>query len=167
MNRPGPLVPNARSQLLQRWRAYSARERWALGAVLALLGVLLVWSVALRPAWRTLNSAPQQLDQLDTQLQAMQRLAAESRALRNATPVTAAQAAAALQSATQRLGDKARLSLQGERATLTLAGVAGPALQDWLGDVRSAARGRVVEAQLTRGPSGYAGSVVVSLGSGA
>ncbi len=159
-----------RGQLAQRRQhfntRFNARERLAIGVVLGVLGVLLVWSVALRPAWRTLTEAPRQLDLLDAQLQAMQRLAAESRSLRGATPVAAAQATAALQSATQRLGDPARLSLQGDRATVTLSGVAGPALQAWLGEVRSAARGRVVDAQLTRGPNGYAGSVVVMLGSG-
>jgi general secretion pathway protein M len=37
-------------------------------------------------------------------------------------------------------------------------------LQGWLGEVRSAARARPVEAQLTRGPKGYAGTLVLTLG---
>ena len=77
-----------------------------------------------------------------------------------------AQAAAALKSATDRLGDKARLSLQGDRASLTLNGVSPEALRGWLLEARSAARARPVEAQLTRGPQGYSGTLVVSLGSG-
>ena len=40
-------------------------------------------------------------------------------------------------------------------------------LAAWLAEVRSAARARVVEATLTRGPQGYSGSVVVALGGAA
>jgi general secretion pathway protein M len=38
-------------------------------------------------------------------------------------------------------------------------------LQAWLTEVRSAARARPVEAQLQRGPTGFSGSIVLSLGS--
>ncbi|HEY0953463.1 MAG TPA: hypothetical protein VGE36_01805 [Roseateles sp.] len=64
----------------------------------------------------------------------------------------------------EHLGPVARLNLAGSRATVTLNGIAPAALQAWLGEVRSAARARPVEAQLTRGPQGYAGSIVLALG---
>ena len=75
-----------------------------------------------------------------------------------------AQAAAALKSASERLGDRARLVLQGDRATLTLTGVASEALGAWLQEARSTARERPLEVQLLRNPQGFSGKVVVGLG---
>jgi general secretion pathway protein M len=86
--------------------------------------------------------------------------------LRSATRVAPTQAAAALKAATDRLGTNARLAMQGDRATLTLVdGVSPDALQAWLGEVRSGARARPVDAQLQRGPNGYSGTLGVTLGS--
>jgi len=39
-------------------------------------------------------------------------------------------------------------------------------LRGWLGEVRSGARVRPVETQLSRGPAGYTGTVIVALGGG-
>jgi general secretion pathway protein M len=132
--------------------------------VAALVGLAIVWLVAVQPAWRTVRSAPAEADALEAQWQHMQRLAAESKELRATPPVPPAQSAAALRAATERLGTQGRLTLAGERATLTLSGVSGAQLGAWLVETRSAARARVVEANLTRGPQGYNGSVVVALG---
>ena len=73
-------------------------------------------------------------------------------------------AQAALTASVEHLGPAARLNLTGDRAVVTLTGIAPEALQAWLGEVRSAARARPVEAQLTRGPKGYAGTLVLTLG---
>jgi general secretion pathway protein M len=160
-----PLPPAwsaARTQLRARWVALPPRERRLAALGLGVLLIFLLWVVALQPAWRTVRDTPARLDRTDVQLQHMQRLAAESRELRNATPLSASQSGAALKTATDVLGDKARLSLQGERAVLTLTGVTSEQLRNWLSD----ARARVVEAQVSRSPQGYFGSVVVSLGGG-
>ncbi len=150
------------------WSARAPRERLALRAAAILLGLLVVWLLGVQPAWRTLRETPAQLDRLDTELAQMQRIAAESRELRNAAPVTTAQAGATVQSATSALGAGARVVLQGERATLTLNGVSAQALMEWLTEVRGAARARPVEAQLSRSGTGYSGSVVLQLpGAGA
>ncbi len=154
----------ARAQAAAQWQALGERERLLVGGVAALLGLLLVWLVLVAPALRTLRSAPPELDRLELQLQQMQAQAREARALRIAPSVPAAQAQAALQASVEHLGPVARLNLAGNRATVTLNGIAPTALQAWLGEVRSAARARPVEAQLTRGPQGYAGSVVLVLG---
>jgi general secretion pathway protein M len=69
-----------------------------------------------------------------------------------------------MKAAVARLGDKARLVLQGERATVTLSGVDGASLRSFLGEARSAARARPVEAQLVRGAQGYDGTLTFSLG---
>ena len=91
-------------------------------------------------------------------------MAAEVRDLRNATPVPAAQAGLAIKSAVERQGDKVRLSLQNDRALLTLNNASPEQLRALLVEARSAARARPLEAQLTRGPGGFTGTLVLALG---
>lgn len=164
-DRPGGAV--WRAQLAQRWRALGARERRSLVGAAVVVGLAALWLVALQPAWQIAREAPRRLAELDAQMQAMQAQAAEAQALRSVTPPAPGQAAQALQAATERLGPRARLSLQGERAVLTIDGVAPGDLQAWLAEVRAGARARAVEAQLTRGERGLGGTVVVALGAGA
>jgi len=155
-----------RTQARQAWRARAPRERLALTVMAVVLIGFVAWLLLVQPAWRTLRDAPAQLDQLDVELQRMQRLAAESETLRGVAAVPAGQAALALRAATDRLGSAARLMQQGDRATLTLNGLAPEALRAWLLEVRSAARVRPVEAQLTRSGAGYSGTLVVQIGQG-
>ncbi len=161
-----PPVKALSAEAAQRWAAMPPRER--LGVTLAgvVIGAALLWFIGVAPALRTLRDAPAQMTAVDNQLQNMQRMAAESRELRGTTPVPATQAALALKSATDRLGDRGRIAVQGDRATLTLTGVTGETLRAWLAEARGGARARPVEAQLTRGPQGYAGTVVVAIGGG-
>jgi general secretion pathway protein M len=146
------------------WAALPARERRLVLAAAAVVAGFLAWVLAVQPALRTLREAPAQLETLDTQLQTMQRLAGEARELRTASPLGAAQSAVALKVASDRLGDKARLSVQGERAVLTLNGVGSEALRNWLAEVRSGARARPIEAQLSRGPQGFTGTLTLAIG---
>jgi general secretion pathway protein M len=159
-----PQLAGLRRQVRERWRAFAPRERAALATALVLIGVFIVWSIAVQPALRTAQQAPAQLDRLDAQLQQMQRLAAESKSLRGAVPVSPAQAAAVLQSATQQLGPQGRITIQGDRATLSVTGVQANVLRAWLSEARSAARARAVDVQLARSAQGYTGTIVVTLG---
>ncbi len=84
--------------------------------------------------------------------------------MREAPALSADQSAAALKAASERLGNRARLSLQGQRAVLTLSGVSSMQLRAWLTEARAGARARPVEAQLTRNAQGFSGSVVLSIG---
>ena len=162
-----PALVEAQKQAAERWKALAERERLAVIVAATLIGAWLVWAIAIQPAWRTLQQAPKQIDALDVQLQAMQRLAAETRELRAVAAVGQSQQQEALKAATDRLGaEKARIAVQGDRATLTLTGVTGEQLRAWLGEVRSGARVRPVETQLSRGPAGYTGTVIVALGGG-
>lgn len=161
----GAALADLRTQARQRWNQFAPRERLALAAAIALILIYVVFSIAVLPAWRNVSAAPQTLDQLEAQLQQMQRLASESRTLRAAPPVSPGQAVSALKSATDRLGGKARLAIAGDRATLALTGVSGEGLKGWLSEVRSAARARVIDAQLTRsGAQGFSGTIMVTLG---
>lgn len=159
----GSAAPAWRRQLDQRWQALAPRERRGLLLAGLALGGLLLWMVAVRPAWNVLRSAPPQRAALEGQLAQMRGLAAEARELRALPPVAPEQAQAALNAATTRLGTGAKLTVSADRVTVTLSGVDAVAFTEWLGEVRSAARARVVEAQLNRSAQAYSGSVVLSL----
>lgn len=161
-----PALAGLRLRARAWWRERAARERMALTIAGAALAVLLGWTLLIAPAWRTVRAAPAELDRLEAQLQQMQRLAADAKALRGAVAVSAAQAVVPLQAATDRLGGNASIAFQGDRATLTLTGVSGEALRAWLSEARSAARARPIDVQLTRNAQGYAGIVVLTVGAG-
>jgi len=162
-----PAMASLRQQAGTWWGARTPRERQAVALVAAILGAFIVWSLLVQPALTTARTAPAQLDQLDAQYQQMQRIATESSALRAAPRVAPGQAQLALKAATDRLGERGRLVVQGDRATLTLTtGVSPEALRAWLAEARSGARTRPVEAQLQRGALGYTGSIGVTLGAG-
>lgn len=160
-----PALAGLRTQAATLWGGMAPRERLALSVGLAVLAAFAVWMLLLAPAWRTVRDAPAQIDALEARLHHMQRLAADAKSLRSAPAVSTAQAVDGLRAATERLGDKATIVFQGDRATLTLTGVSGDALRDWLAEARSAARARAVDVQLQRTPQGHAGNVVVVLGS--
>jgi len=149
--------------LRQRWASFTPREQQGLGWAALALAVLLLWFVALQPAWRTWQQVPAQRQALESQLLQMQRLASEARDLKGQSPVSAEQSLQALKAATDRLGAKAKLSLLGERATLSVSGVTPEQLQAWLSEVRSGARARPVDLQLRRSANGLDGLVVLSL----
>ena len=163
----GDALNNWTAPLRARWRTLGPRERRGLGLAAWVIGVVLLWTLAVAPAWRTVAAAPAQLDRLDAQLQQMQRLANEARELR-ATPATnSAQSAVALRAATDTLGTAGRIQVTGDRATLIVTGVNGSQLRDWLVEARGSARARAVEASLTRGAQGFSGNIVVALPAGA
>jgi general secretion pathway protein M len=153
-----------REQAQTAWKARAPRERIALSVMAAVLVVFVLWALLIAPALATLRSAPTTLESLDGQLQQLRTMAAEVRDLRNATPVPAAQAGLAIKAAVERHGDKMRLSLQADRALITLQGASPEQLRALLVEARSAARARPLEAQLTRAPNGFNGTLVFGLG---
>jgi general secretion pathway protein M len=159
-----PALNEARQQAGRFWQSRAPRERQLIVVMGVAVGTLLVWLTLLQPALRTLRQAPIDLDRLDQQMQQMQLAAGEMQTLRAASPVPAEQAATALRAATAQLGERAKLAIQGDRATLTFTGVPADALRAFLGEARSAARARPMEAQLVKAATGYSGSVTLSLG---
>lgn len=163
---PGAWTERSRKALqpLQAaWAARDERERLLVRLAAWVLGLFLLWTLAVQPAWRTLRQAPARLETLETQLQAMQALAADVRELRATPPLAPSQASAALKAASDRLGERGRLSEQGGRAVLTLSGASADQLRSWLAEVRAGARARPVELNLTRAEQGLSGTVVVAL----
>lgn len=154
----------ALAPLQKQWAGLAWREKQLVWAAGVLVTGTLVWLIGLQPALRTLRDTPRQIDALELQLQQMRRLASEAQTLRGAAPVSVAQASLSLKAATDRLGPAAKLVLQGDRATLSVTDLPSEALQAWLGEARSAARARAVEATLSRSAKGYTGNLVLAIG---
>lgn len=156
---------SARLQALQKtWAALGDRERVLISAAGVLIAAALLWWLLISPPLTTLREAPARLDALENQTATMRQLASEARELRKVPRLDLNQSTSVVKAASARLGAAARLSVQGERATLTLQGVEPEALRAWLAEVRSGGRARPVEAQLTQSPKGFTGTVVVQLG---
>jgi general secretion pathway protein M len=152
-------------QLQTRWRSVSPREqRWVLLAGV-LLGLALLWWLALAPALAVLKAAPAQHRALDAQLEQMQRLQTQAKALQ-AQPVLSVDAARqALEAALKPLGSGAQMTVQLDRVTVTLKAVPAGALAQWLATVRQNAHAAPVEAHLVRNPAGsWDGTLVLNLG---
>ena len=154
-------APTAWAQTLAPLRQTLAglqpRERRAVTLAAWVVGLGLVWWIAIAPAWSTLSQAPARQAQLDAQLSQMRGLAASAQALRgdtNAQPPSREAVLRALDQATSELGATGQLSVQGERATLTLNNATPEALAQWLQQVRINARLAPVEAKLDRPASG-------------
>lgn len=147
------------------WQERSLSERRALSVALAVVALTLLWWLALGPALATLRSAEAQHRVLDAQLQVMQNLAVQAATLKALPTIKAEESRRALDLAVRQLGTAAQLSLQGERAVVTVKNVEASALSAWLSQARTNARAVPQEAHLrinaTR--SGWDGSVVLRL----
>jgi general secretion pathway protein M len=158
-------LSDTRNQLLARYARLDARERQMVVIIAIALTFLIIWLVLVRPALNTLETAPAQRDQADAQLLQMQAISNEAKQLRALPPVPPSVAEQVLKSATDELGGKAKIQMQGDRATLSVTGINGEELRKWLIQARGGARARPVEANLARAGDGYNGTLVVSIGS--
>lgn len=131
------------------WGARSPRERALLTAAGA-LGLLMLLALAVLPAWRSLQAAPQTQARLALQWQRMQALQAEATALQS--QARRAFSEAALQSSLLPLGETAQLTMQAGGAELRLQHARPEALAAWLLDSRAKAGAVVRLAQLEQVP---------------
>jgi general secretion pathway protein M len=158
-------ITDTRDQLQARYAKLDARERQMVIIIGGALAFLMVWMIFVRPAWNTLDAAPGLRAQADAQLLQMQAISSEARQLRALPPVPQSVAEQVLKAATDELGGKAKLSVQNERAILTVTGVNGEDIRKWLIQARGGARARPIEATLTRAGEGYNGTLIVAIGS--
>jgi len=123
-------------QLLKaRWQALAVREQRAVLLAAALVAAALLWTVALAPALRTLQSAEAQKALLGRSAERMQALQARAKLLQ-AQPLAAPEdTLRALQAASAALGKTGTLQVAGNQATLTLRQISAPALAAWLAPV--------------------------------
>lgn len=157
---------SAQTQALKaRWAALVPREKLMVAVAAAVVAFGIVWLVAIGPALATLRSADQQRLSLDSQLQRMASLRMQAQAMQSQPRQNRDEAVRQLeQSVRQRLGTAGRMTLQGDRVTITLTGTAPDALAQWLAQARTAAHALPGEAHLTRNANGqWEGSLVLSL----
>ena len=157
-------ITDTRDQLQARYAKLDARERQMVVVIGGALVFLVVWLLLVRPAWTTLDDAPALRAQADTQLLQMQAISNEAKQLRALPPVPQSVAEQVLKSATDDLGAKAKFAMQGDHGTLSVTGINGEDLRQWLIKARGGARARPVEATLTRAGDGYNGTLVVAIG---
>ncbi len=154
--------------LRDRWLGLANHEKkWLLLALLIALGALL-WLLLLAPAIATLRSAGAQARTLDAQLGRMRALQLEAAGLQKQPVQKYAVALRALTSATSlALGASAKLTVAGDRVSVTLQDSSADGLAQWLTEARVNAKSVPIEARLTRSPLAGAarwnGVVVMSL----
>ena len=137
--------------LQRRWNSLLPREKTLAQVTAAVIGVALLWWLAVAPALKTLRSAPQQHQALDAQLQQMKRLQAQATQMQSQPVLDQDASRRALDAAVkQRLGATTQVNVVGDRATVILKAVPADAIAPWLAQVRTNARALPVEVKLNR-----------------
>jgi general secretion pathway protein M len=126
--------------LAARWAALASRERFMVGSAIVLIFCSAVWWIGLAPAIAKLRQAREAAPQLDAQLQIMRGQAAEAGTLRAQRVLSYEEALRSLESSIKSLGAGANLTVSDSRANVSLRGVSGDALAQWLAQVRANAR---------------------------
>jgi general secretion pathway protein M len=149
------------------WARLAPREKTGIALAAGLVGLALLWWVLINPALNTWRHAHTQRALLDTQLQHMQSLQAQARALQAQPQIGREDALRALQAGVkQSLGAGAQISVSGERVSVSLKGISGQALTQWLAQSRINAHALPTEAHLSRdsaNPAAWSGQVVMAL----
>ncbi|WBY03811.1 type II secretion system protein GspM [Ramlibacter tataouinensis] len=147
------------------WQPLAPREKLLIAGAAALLLLALLWGLTVAPALSMARSAGAQHRELDAQLARMGALQQQAQALK-AQPKQGYDESLRLLEASvrERLGTTARMTVAGERVTLTLAGTPAEALAAWLAQARVNARAVANEARLTRAQAGgWDGTLVLTL----
>lgn len=139
---------HALANLSQAWNQRNPRERILLTLGSALVGLAALWSLGLSPAIQTWREAPARQAQLDAQSQNMLQLRAQVQELKKTKPITRSDALLWLEKSMTELGPDAKISVQGDRATLSLVAATPEALSKWIGMARELAMSLPVQAQL-------------------
>ena len=163
-------APSA-GQLGVWWQGLAARERRWVSLALLLVGLALVWWIALAPAIATLRSASQQMPRLEAGLRLMQALKVQAQAMAAQPQLPPQETRRLLEtSINQTLGTAAKMQVTADRATVLLKNVPPDALAQWLVQVRANARLVPMDVRLTRSPTagftngfGWDGSVTLLL----
>jgi general secretion pathway protein M len=150
MNTPAkaPVLGSFQSALRQAWAQRQPREQKLLALGAAVLVLAALWQLGLAPALRTWQEAPTQQARLDQQTQAMRQLQAQAKKLQQPLTVSRNESVQWLEQNLAELGAGAKISMQGERATLSLEAAPAEALARWLSQARERALALPVQAQL-------------------
>lgn len=154
---------NWQTLLRTRWQAASRREQRSLMLAGGVVALALLWWLALAPALAVWRTAPAQHLLLQAQMQNMQTLQVQARALQALPTLNAAESRRALEDALKTLGKTAQMTVQADRLNVTLKGVSAQALAQWLSSSRQNAHLVPTEVHLTRVADAWDGSVVFTL----
>lgn len=149
--------------MTQRWQAMNERERRLVLLGTSAVALLVVWLLVLKPVWTAWRELPAKTRQVEGELLQLQLLASDAKDLKGQPAISPAQAQEAIKAATERLGSHGKLSIAGDRATLTLMDASPTEWRTWLAEVRAGARARPISAQIQRGSNGLQGQVVISV----
>lgn len=151
--------------LKHKWRQLAPREQGLVAVAAALVAAALLWWLVLAPPLAAIRGAEAQHRALDAQLQRMLGLQAQAQALQSQPRQTADEASRLLEATVREtLGTTARMTIAGERVTISLGGAAPNALGQWLTQARTNARVLPQEARLTRNAAGlWEGTLVLAL----
>jgi general secretion pathway protein M len=136
------------------------RERQLFLLVAVVIGLALLWWVAIAPALQTYRQSSAAHAKLDAQIAAMQVMADESKRLKAKPRVSAVQAQNWLEGAVKKL-NKATLTVQGSRVQINFTDVPADALAAWLAEARTSVQLLPVEANWKKSvsPSSLASAV--------
>ena len=144
-------TPAAMSAFQARWQTLAAREQNMLLLAASVVGLALLWWLALAPALHSLRTADARRTKADQQLSQMQRMQSEAEQLRKQPMTPVDDARQLLQaSLTQELGNSAQLNWIGNRAQITFKATPAPALARWLAQVRSNTHAVATEFKLNK-----------------
>lgn len=150
-----------RVALQSRWQASSRREQGLVLSAIAVVGVALLWWVALAPALAVLRTADALRQSQEVELQHMQGLQQQARTLMALPTRNENEARRALEGSLKILGESAGLGAQMDRLVITLKGVQAQPLVQWLANVRQNVQLVPQEARLKRNTAGsWDGTVV-------
>lgn len=155
---------SALTPLQARWQTVSAREQRLVKWAVAVIGLALVWWVALSPALKMLKTADQQRGALESEWLQMQTLQAQAKVLQAKPLLAAADARRLLDASVVPLAASLQLVNAGEQVRVTVKGLSPDALAQWLTTARQNARAVPSEANLTRNAAGtWDGFLMLSL----
>jgi general secretion pathway protein M len=146
------------------WDERPERDKTWMRVGMLVVGLALLWTIAIAPALRTLGTYETKRAALEAQTQEMLRLQAQAKALQAQPKLSQAASTQALQaSVRQILGNRADLTVGGNGATVTLRAASPQAVAQWLASARTDARVAPVEAHLTQSGGSWNGTLQLAL----
>jgi general secretion pathway protein M len=142
------LVTPVRKGWQAAWARRNPREQLLLGLGAWVMGLAVLWTLALAPALQTWQEAPARQALLDAQSQRMRELQMQAQSLQKPAAISRTDATLWLEKNLAELGPNARISLQGESASLSLQAAPAAALALWLSQARENAQALPTQAQL-------------------
>lgn len=135
------------------------REQRLLFGLLGLLVVLLVWSLAVAPAWHAWRTSAQAHAELEADFERMQAMAHEANTLKAHPSMTPEQAKTWVLESTHKLG-KASVNTQGDSFQISFSDVAPEVLASWLAQARAHAQLTPIQANWKRSSGASADHVM-------